>query len=268
MDVSKFRDRIITIITIITIAVFSLLLDSVGVINSLYNVSDVISIPIRQELRTISQNVNNFLGAITKITSLQSENDRLNEENISLKEELSTFLECKTNKAILEEQLKLTEITTEPIVETRIISSNIAIENVIQINAGSLGGIEEGDIAVFGSYAVGEVIKVEQHSSRVELITSPSSNIPVRGQKNRAQGLAKGNVGLTLSMQEILLDEIIEEGEIVITSGVDSQFPAGLIVGIVSVINDNPAFATKEAIVEVQLDFKKLDYLYIIKGQK
>lgn len=268
MDLSKFRDRVITIVAIIAIGVFGLLLDSVGVIDSLYNISDIVSIPVRQELRIISQNVNNFLGAITKITSLQKENDELKQQNASLGEELSAFEECKNNKAILEEQLKLTEVTSEPIVEARVISSNISIENVIQINAGSKNGVEEGDIVAFGMYAVGEVIRVEERSSRVELITSPSSNVPVRGQKNRARGLAKGNVGLSLKMQEILLDEVIEEGEIVVTSGVDSHFPAELVIGIVRTINDNPAYATKEAIVEVRLDFNKLDYVYIIKGQK
>lgn len=267
MDLSNSRDRLIALVVIVAISIFGLLLDSIGVIGSLYDVSAAVGLPIRFELRKVSLQINDFLGAISKITDLEEENNVLREENIRLQEELAGFDECRIEQGRLREQLGILDTVETEKIQARVIGADVALQSTIQLNVGRSDGVSEGDVVTFGSYAVGEVKRVEKYSSTVLLITAPTSNVPARGQENRSIGLVAGDVGLTLKMVDILLDEEIEVGETIVTSGVDSNFPAGFIVGKVSAVEDNPAYATKEADVEVQIDFTRLDYVYVIQGQ-
>lgn len=267
MDLSRFRDRILILVIILVSSIVLLLLDSVGVVGSLYDVSSLITVPVRLELYKYSQKVNNLFGVISKISTLQQENESLRQENNELLEKVSELEECKTEIVSLQEQLGLKELSPEWILKARVIGSDIAYGSTLQINVGSYEGVEVGDVVVFGKHAVGEVKRVEKYSSKVLLITSPQSNIPVRGQTNRSVGLVKGDVGLSLKMIDILPDEKVEVEEIIVTSGVESKYPAGLIVGSVSEIESDPAYAVQEARIDVQLDFSKLDYIFVIKGQ-
>jgi rod shape-determining protein MreC len=268
MDLNRFRDRVLSLFLILIGSVVLLLLDSVGVVGSLYDFSSLTTVPVRLELHKFSQNVNNILGVVGKVSSLQEENEALRQENKDLLESLSGYEECRSENESLKEQLDLSELSLEWILEARVIGSETAFENTLQINVGTYEGVEVGDIVVFGKFAVGEVKRVEKYTSKVLLITSPLSNIPVRGQTNRAAGLVRGDVGLTLKMIDILPDEKVEEGEIVVTSGVESSYPADLIIGVISRIESDPAYAIQQAYAEVQIDFSKLDYVYVIKGQK
>jgi rod shape-determining protein MreC len=267
MNLESLKDRVFLLVVFIILSIFFLLLDSIGVIGILYDVTALITVPIRLELKSLNKEVNDIFGAIGKMSSLSKENEILREENVSLIEQSSQLEEYKYEIDILKEQLELKEKVQGKLIEARVIGSDVSLESALQLNVGRQDGVEEGDIAIFGKYAVGRVIRSEHDTSKISLITSPSSNIPVRGQTNRAVGLVKGKVGFTLKMIDILPDEKVEEGEIIVTSGVESPFPAGLIIGIVDSVNENPAFATQEADIEAQIDFSRLDYIYIMKGQ-
>lgn len=268
MDLSETKNRIIALVLIVVGSFFLLLLDSIGAVSSLYDLSSLVTVPVRLEIRKLTLSVNDYLGIISRVSDLNNENDELKKNNEELLQKLSELEEYKQENVALKEQLGLIELTDESILEARVIGSDMPYENVLQINVGRNEGVEEGDIVVFGEYAVGKVERVESRSSRVLLVIAPESNIPVRGQTNRASGLAKGDVGLMLRVEDILPDEILEEGEIVVTSGVGSEYTPGLIIGIVKSIEDNSAYATQEASVEAQIDFSKLDYIFVIGGQK
>lgn len=268
MNLEDFKNRTLTLVIILAVSILLLLLDSVGVVSSLYDLTSVASVPARLEFRRVSLKLNDVLGIITQISTFKKENEELKRENLDLLSNLSELEEKRVENEILKEQLKLGEVGDDQwMLQARIIGSNVTYDNTLQISVGSCEGVEEGDVVVFGEYAVGVIKRVEKYSSKVLLIMSVSSNIPVRGQTNRAIGLIQGSVGLTLNMVDILPDEVIEDGEIVVTSGVDSEFPAGFIIGVVSNVDNNPANATQEAHVDVQIDFTKLDYIYVIKGQ-
>lgn len=267
MRKDTYRERMMMLIGTIILSFFLLLLDSIGATTFLYNVVSYVTEPVKARIYTFTVNVNDVLAVVGKVTSYREENDQLRNENQELVEQVSELLEYKTESEILKEQINLMEPQRDWVLEARVIGADLSLENSLQLNVGSEDGVEDGDIVIFGKFAVGKIDRVEKYSAKVQLITSPSSNIPVRGQKNRAIGLVKGEVGLTLKMIDILIDEQIEEGEFIVTSGVDNEYPAGFIVGVVTSVDDNPAYATQEALVNVQIDFSRLDYVYIIKGQ-
>jgi rod shape-determining protein MreC len=268
MDFERFKDKIVFLFAFLALSIFLLLLDSIGAFNKLFDFASFVSTPVRIELHTYSLKVNTFFNVLGRISSLSNENSDLKKENQSLLEERTTCQEASIKNDLLKQQLGLKSITQTPVLEARVIGSNIGFENSLQINVGSADGAEIGDIVVFNMYAIGKVKTIDEHSAKILLITSPSSNIPVRGIKNRARGFVRGEVGLTLQMKEILPNEKIEEGETIVTSGIENEFPPDLIIGIVTKVSNIAANTRQEAEVQVQIDFKQLDYVYVIKGQK
>lgn len=256
------------LIVILVLSFLLLLLDSIGVVKGIYSLTSLVSVPVRLELHKLSYKVNDLLGVFAQISDFKKDNEELRVKNQELIEQLSELDELRSENDSLKQELGLEIEKEDWMVEGRVISYDLSHENVLQINVGTDDGVREGDVVIYGKYAIGIVKKADSHFSKVFLITSRASNIPVRGQKNRAVGLIQGDVGLTLNMIDILPDEKIEEGELIVTSGVNSNYPSDLIIGIVSEVDSNPANTTQEAHVEIQLDFSKLDYIFVIRGQQ
>lgn len=268
MDFNNFKTRTITLLVIIISSILFLLLDSVGVVSGVYGFASLISVPVKLEMRKVSVRANDIWNIVTSINELKNENEDLTLENEELLAELSECEEVMAENKALQEQLGVESINYSKITEARVIDSEVGLTNTIQINAGSKDGIRKDDVVIKGQYLIGIVIRVEENSSRISLLTSSQSSVAVRGQKNRALGLASGIVGSKMEMTEILTDETIEENEIVVTSGKNSPYPANLIVGTVEKIEENPAEATKSAIIDVKIDFSKLDYVFVISAQR
>ncbi|MBU0975350.1 MAG: rod shape-determining protein MreC [Patescibacteria group bacterium] len=268
MNLGELKNRILVIGGVIVISILFLLLDSIGAASGLYNIASIVSVPARLEIKKITIGMNDWLGVVSQVASLKRENDSLRTINRDLLQQISELEECQTENENLKKQLGIKTGKPEWTVEGRVIGNRTTQDNTIQINLGEKDGVREGDIVITGNYAIGVITRVENNISKVTLVTSPSSNIPARGQKKRAEGLVSGEVGFILRMADILPDEKIEEGEIVVTSGVNSEFPAGLILGEVTSIESNPAQATQEAFIKTQVDFTKLDYIFVIRGQE
>jgi len=268
MKIEEFKNRIAVLGVIAIFSILTLLLDSVGFLTKMYDFTAFITAPIRLQFHQLSVDINDIIGSVSQITSFKEDNENLRQEVADLLERLSEFEEYKAENESLKRQLKLREDEREWILQGRVISADIAYGNTIQINVGSRDEVEEGDIVVSGEYAVGKVKKVNEYTSLISLINSGENNIPVKGQVNRARGITQANVGPTIDMIDILPDEVIEEDEVIVTSGLESNFPADLIIGVVTKVNDNPANTTQVAEVKVQVDFSKLDYIYVIKGQR
>jgi rod shape-determining protein MreC len=234
----------------------------------LYHLSGYVSVPVRLEFRKVTVKVNDVWNIVTQVSSLKKENEDLKIENSQLLEKFAGFEETQAENQALKDQLDIDIPGIGGTIGGRVVGFDIATENSLQINLGTNDGVEVGDIVIYGQYAIGKVQRAEGNFSKILLITASSNNIPARGQSNRALGLVGGDVGPRLKMIDILPDEKVEVGEVIVTSGLDSEYPAGLILGVVESIDDNPANATQEAFISTKLDFSKLDYIYVIDGQK
>ena len=95
----------------------------------------------------------------------------------------------------------------------------------MQVNVGKKDGVEEGDILVWGNYALGVVERVNTRSSKVLTVLSPELKIPARGQKNRAKGLVQGDIGARMNMIDILPDEVYPPSLLVSTSILGTKSP-------------------------------------------
>ncbi len=134
----------------------------------------------------------------------------------------------------------------------------------ITINRGTRDGIRVGMPVVTDQGLVGRVLRVSANASRVLLITDPTSAVSVRLQSNRVEGTVIGQLSGNLRLTFIPLDADIEEGGLVVTSGLGGNFPPDIVVGQVTSTRQFEFELYQEAQVRSLNDFTTLEFVLVV----
>ncbi len=152
-----------------------------------------------------------------------------------------------------------------------VISKGLAValkesEKDIIIDKGKAQGLYPG-LAVVNSQGVlvGKIAKVDENVSRVNLSNNEDCKLAATIQNNdRTIGIVKGELGLTMRMDFIAQNEQINEGDLVVTSGLEESIPRGLVVGEVSRIDSSSNEIWKSVVIESPADFEDLIMVSVI----
>jgi rod shape-determining protein MreC len=112
------------------------------------------------------------------------------------------------------------------------------------LNVGRDEGIMVGDVVVAGEGAlVGQVQEVLAATARVRLVTDPGFEITGRVMGGLTTGIVRGNLSHGLVFDLIAQEDVVIEGDFIISSGND-RFPAGLVIGTVEhvAVNEGKLF--------------------------
>lgn len=101
----------------------------------------------------------------------------------------------------------------------------------LTLGRGKRQGIEPGSVVTAPGGLVGRVTKVTDNTSRVLLLTDPSSRIGVTVSRSRAMGILRGQMGKQPVIEFFEKDPNVRPGDVVVTSSLSSLFPADLTVG-------------------------------------
>ncbi|KJU83355.1 rod shape-determining protein MreC [Candidatus Magnetobacterium bavaricum] len=164
------------------------------------------------------------------------------QDNMRLKQELQqlllrqeTFKEQVQENNRLRQLLDIKDVTPGYVTTARVIGKNPSTwSQTMIINKGAMYGIKK-DMAVRSSKClIGKVILVDKHHSTVLLITDVHSSVAVKVQTSRLEGVVSGTGQSLCILKYIPQDEVVKEGDDLITSGYDSLYPPGIPVGRVS----------------------------------
>ena len=94
-----------------------------------------------------------------------------------------------------------------------------------------------------GGGVVGQVTTVGLLSSEVTLSTEKDQSVPVMVVRNglRAVAVGNGREGM-IDVPFIPLGADMQNGDVLVTSGIDGTYPAGLAVATIVLVEKNPAF--------------------------
>lgn len=134
------------------------------------------------------------------------------------------------------------------------------------INKGEADNVVPG-LAVVNEFGVlvGKVIEVEQDYSKICLSSNSFCKFAVAlNNDDNSSGLAEGNLGLSVSIDFVAQNEEVDVGEIVFTSGLESNIPKGLYLGQVVNIEKRENDIWQDIIVEPFFDLKNLNEVAVI----
>ncbi|MDE2776784.1 MAG: rod shape-determining protein MreC [Chloroflexota bacterium] len=205
-------------------------------------------------------------------------------------EELNNLGQLRERIAALEEQLALRQVEsielreaasdyvrlrdllnyTAPLEDQEFLPADvIAIEQTgiarsIIINRGTRDGIAIGMPVTTELGLVGRIIRVSANAAQVQLINDENSAVSSRLQTTRAHGSIIGQASGVLRLTMVDLDEVIEQGDLVITSGLGGNFPPDIVVGQVTSVRQFEFELFQEAEVRSLFDFDTLELVLVI----
>ncbi len=138
-------------------------------------------------------------------------------------------------------------------------------KNII-IDRGSNDGLREGLVVVnHAGVVVGKIIEVNDKTSRVCLINNNFCRLAVSlSNSSRSIGLAEGDLGLSIKVNFVSQNELVNEGDRIITSGLEADIPKGLAVGRVNYVNQEVNDIWQDINAEAFFDVKNLDVVSVI----
>lgn len=119
----------------------------------------------------------------------------------------------------------------------------------VTLGRGSATGIKEGDIVTAPGGLVGRIVSVTNNTSRVLLISDPTSRVGVTISRSRYMGIMRGQSGNRAVMQFFERVPDVRRGDMVATSSVSQLFPSGVPIGKVESVNLSQSPAPEAVIV-------------------
>lgn len=137
--------------------------------------------------------------------------------------------------------------------------------NSLIIDKGLMHGLRPDKAVLSTKGLVGRVVEIGRRSTKILLITDPNSKVGVLVQRTREGGILVGRPDGKCKMIYISLDSDVHPGDKVITAGLGSVFPKGVLVGEVVKAGKVPGRLYKYAIVKPTQDLSKLEEVLCIR---
>lgn len=113
----------------------------------------------------------------------------------------------------------------------------------LTLDRGAAAGIEAGAPVIDAHGLLGQVTMLSPLGAQVTLITDRDSAVPVEVARNQARGVLVGDAGATVGGLQLLWqanDGDLRRGDILVTSGLDGVYPAGLAVARIERVTREP----------------------------
>lgn len=204
-------------------------------------------------------------GAIVFYHRNFKENEILNKQVDFLRNKLNSQNELILENSRLKKLLSFKQKSPLRLTAARVIgqSADSWSANLI-IDKGRFNGIRQGMTAVTFLGLVGRISEAQEFISKVMLITDPNIGISAIDQRSRQEGLVSGTLGVNLIMRYLPEEPDIKINDTIITSGLNSAYPKGLLIGTVSAIAREFSGLSSYAIIKPAVNLSDIEEVLII----
>jgi rod shape-determining protein MreC len=217
-----------------------------------------------------TESVTDALDFVFELRNMRQRNAELEQVNSNLLVENFELREVQRENELMREMLAFAQ--TRPGLDLRgaqIVAQVIGQESnnflgYIMLDLGQSHGIEVGYPVVTDQGLVGRISEVNDNTSKVLLISDPSSAVNAIMQSSRLNGVVRGAPGGDLLMDYIQQGQTFKEGEIVLTSGLGGRFPKGIPIGQVIEIRQRDIDVFQQAVIRPTVDLSRLELVMVV----
>jgi rod shape-determining protein MreC len=212
-------------------------------------------------INNTSQNFRDFL-------SLRETNQRLSEENAYLKRKLE-----QRNQSLY--TLNVREINDPVLINrfdflsARVINNSVhQFKNYLTLNKGTKDGIAPGMAVISADGIVGKVKVVSDNFSVVTSLLNIDVLTSVQLKRTSHFGTVQWDGSSTENVSLLYVPRHVQPlvGDTVVTSGYNSIYPDGLMVGIIDKVELKDEALFYNLRVKLSQDFRKLSYVAVVKS--
>ncbi len=137
----------------------------------------------------------------------------------------------------------------------------------IFVNKGAQANVQLGQVVMDDAGIVGQITRVYPWLSEVTLVTDKDHAVPVQILRNgiRAVVFGSGDINV-LALRYMPVSSDILEGDVLVTSGIDGTYPAGLPVAKVIKIERDPAYPFARIVCVPMAGVDRSRHLLIVSG--
>jgi rod shape-determining protein MreC len=227
-----------------------------GYLSPIQNVIGMAAVPFEQAVTWVSEKTESVTDYIGGFDALQAENERLRSQLASMEDTIRAAELTLEENAFLREFLSLKESHNDyRFLKCEIVASDASAgyRRTLTLNAGTVEGAAIGYPVITPSGVVGRITEVGGNWAKAEPITELSSAIGAYVERSGDSGVAEGSY-LYRDAGKLLLNYLEEDADIVIgdrirTSGVNSYYPRGLLIGEVTELLTDPATGIRSAVI-------------------
>ena len=207
-----------------------------------------------------------------KPINILKENNTINRNKLNNYNLLENELEEKDKQ--IEELENLLEIKTNfsnyKITNASVINRSIGLwYQTLTIDKGTDDGIELNEAVVDNNGLIGKIIKTTKHTSTVKLLTSLNQSfklaVLIKNEEDDVFGVLSEYKNNKFIIRGISYNKEIKKDSIVITSGLDNNFPSGLLIGKVSSVEKDNFDLEQIVSVDSVSKFDNINYVAVLK---
>jgi len=193
----------------------------------------VLSLPERTKLQFTNTASNILLYPVVFISGRLIELKLLNRDLSTINNQL--------NKALVELNLlksseKTAVISTLEIVPAMVVMRDLETNiRLLTIDRGKANNIDEGLPVVYEGHLIGRIIESSNNQSIIETILNPGFRVSVQHKRTETRGILE-TTGERIEIKYFPRNVDINVGDTIITSGIGSFAPPGLVVGRIEVV--------------------------------
>ena len=203
--------------------------------------------------------------SVEDLTASDASYNQLKENNARLSQMVVELEEYRQEAARLESLIGLADAYGFTSIAARVVGySTDSYNRSITLDAGSASGIKNGMPVMGATGVIGQVISTTPVTCDVRLLTDPQSGVSVLVQSSRAEGILRGSVEGTLYLEGIDDNVEIKEGDVVITSGLGGGYYRGLVVGMITKIEQRPGSASRTIVVTPNASFNNISEALVV----
>ncbi|HVG19333.1 MAG TPA: rod shape-determining protein MreC [Blastocatellia bacterium] len=227
---------------------------------------------IMTPVSVIDKAANNVLGGVTGTVSSYVSLRGARAENIELREKVDQ-LTAERNEA-LERAAELDRLRTQLALPARAdyrsLSANVISRDTstwfrrLTIDRGTFDGVKLNMPVTTAGGVVGRIISVGPNYATVQVITDRQAGLGAMLQESRAMGEVRGLENARCELKNISSTEDVQEGEAVVTTGLDRIYPKGLLVGVVERIEVDPNAPWHKIIVKLAAPVDRLEHVMVL----
>jgi|UniRef100_A0A7C3WSV2 rod shape-determining protein MreC len=269
---SKSRLRLSLIVCATLVLVFSLLslsLRKSAALRQLESVAVSVTAPGFKALSAGGQSLKRLWFGYLYLVGVQKENETLRRRLAEAVQREARYQEALLALNRLEALLDLKRQLALPVIGARVVAYDPSLwSRAAIIDQGRSEGVEVGQAVVAPAGIVGRIVETYPHYAKVMLIVDRNSGADAMIQRTRVRGILEGKGGNRCSLEFVPKNADVQEGDLVLASGLGGIYPQGLVFGKVTSADKKTAGVFQKIEVNPTVDLSSLEEVLVVKTAK
>lgn len=225
--------------------------------------------PLQKGVSLATQRVAGFWEWMTSLSHLRDDNERLAAELAAMQAENERLKEVELENQRLQKLLDFKEKVYIRVALARVIGREPSSWfRTVLLDKGSRSGIARNMAVVTNAGIVGRVIDAAPRTAKVMLITDPGSSVSALVQRSRALGVLAGTGRRMCELRHLSMEDDLQTGDQIVTSGEESLFPKGLVVGTIESVERPPNALSPVVTVRPAVNLRSVEEVFVVAAQK